>query len=139
MQLIAYLNFDGQCNEAMAFYARALGGKVSVLMTYREAPAEMRAQMPPETLDRVMHSQLESAGAVLMGADGPPPYDRKSSGLAVNVMVDTPAEAERVFAALAEGGHVNMPIAETFWAHRFGGLVDRYGKPWMINCLKPPA
>jgi PhnB protein len=70
-----------------------------------------------------------------MGADGPPPHAAGST--TVNVMTDTPEEAERVFKALAEGGTVHMPIAETFWAHRFGALQDRYGKGWMVNCLKP--
>ena len=82
-----------------------------------------------------MHSQVEAGGAIIMGADGPPPHAPGST--CVNILTETPEEAERVFAALSEGGTVQMPIAETFWAHRFGGLQDKYGKGWLVNCLKP--
>ena len=97
----------------------------------------MAEQMPPETHGRVMHSQLETSGAILMGADGPP-HTPRSTGV-VNVTVDSAEEAERVFNALSEGGQVNMPMSETFWAHRFGMLNDRFGKAWMVNCLKTPG
>ena len=138
MQLVPYLNFDGRCREAFAFYAKALGGNITAQMTYGEAPQEMRAQMPPETYGRIMHMQLESDGALLMGADGPPSHGEQRGGTTLNVMVDTPEAAERIFAALAEGGEVKMAMAETFWARRWGMLVDRYGKPWMVNCMKQP-
>ena len=135
MQFIAYLDFDGQCREAFDFYARVFNGRITMRMTYGESP--MAGEMPPETHGRVMHSQLESGNAILMGADGPPhgPPNR----CCVNIVVDTPAEAERVFTGLSEGGSVQMPLHETFWAHRFGMLTDRYGKAWMVNCMKPPA
>ncbi|MGA9340988.1 MAG: VOC family protein [Rhodanobacteraceae bacterium] len=137
MQIVPYLNFNGKTREAFAFYAKALNGKITAQMTYREAPREMCDQMPSETLDNIMHTQLESDGAMLMGADGPPQHSAQAVGTTINVMVDDPAEAERIFAALAEGGEIKMPIAETFWAQRWGMLIDRYGKPWMVNCLKP--
>ena len=133
MQLVAYLNFTGNAREAMDFYATALGGKVTQRFTYGDSP--MRDEMPAATEGNIMHSQVEAGGAVLMGADGPPPHAAGSTS--VNVMPDTPEEAERIFAALSEGGKVRMPLEETFWAHRFGALVDRYGKSWMVNCLKP--
>jgi len=139
MQLVPYLNFDGQCREAFAFYAKALGGKITAQMTYGEAPAEMCAQMPADTLGRIMHTQLESNGALLMGADGPPSHGTQAGGTTLNVMVDSVEDAERIFAALAEGGEIRMPIEETFWAQRWGMLVDRYGKPWMVNCMKQPT
>ena len=135
MQLIPYLNFDGRCREAFDFYARALGGEVTMRMTYGESP--MREQMPADGYDRVMHSQVEAGGATLMGADGPPPHDI-AAGTCVNVMVDSIADAERIFAALLEGGKAQMPLQETFWAHRWGALTDRYGKPWMVNFMKTP-
>ena len=135
MRLIPYLNFDGQCREAFDFYAVALGGKLlGPPMTYGESP--MCDEMPPESHDHVMHVQLEADGATLMGADGPPPHGGHGN-TCINVDVKTIEEAERIFAALAEGGQVQMPIAETFWAHRWGALTDRYGKPWMVNCMKP--
>lgn len=133
MQLTAYLNFDGQAREAMDFYASALGGKVTGRFTYGESP--MAGELSPGDHGKVMHSCVEVDGiAVVMGADGPPPHDAGST--AINILTDTPEEAERIFQALSEGGTVHMPIAETFWAHRFGGLQDRYGKGWMVNCLK---
>jgi PhnB protein len=135
MQLIPYLNYDGQCKEAFDFYATVLGGKVSGRMTYGDSP--MCDQTPADAREKIMHSQLEVGSAVLMGADGPPPHAPQSGGTTINIMVDTPADAERIFAALAEGGDVKMAMAETFWAQRWGMLVDRYGKPWMVNCMKP--
>lgn len=135
MQLIAYLNFGGKAREAMDFYARALGGEVTQRFTYGDSP--MAEQCGPAAANHVMHSQVEAAGAIIMGADGPPPHDTGST--CVNIVTETPEEAERIFAALSEGGTVQMPIAETFWAHRFGGLQDKYGKGWLINCLKPAS
>jgi PhnB protein len=135
MQFIPYLDFDGKCREAFDFYATVFNGKITMRMTFGESP--MASEMPPEAHDRVMHSQLESAGGILMGADGPPHSASKRS--CVSLPVDTPAEAERIFNALAEGGEVQMPIQETFWAERFGMLTDRYGKAWMVNCAKPPG
>jgi PhnB protein len=134
MQLIPYLSFDGTCRDAFAFYAKALGGTIAYQMTYGESP--MCDEMPADSRDRIMHAQLEADGATLMGADGPPPHDRNGS-TCINVMVDSIEEAERVFAALLEGGEAQMPLQETFWAHRWGTLTDRYGKPWMVNCMKP--
>jgi len=135
MRFIPYLNFDGDCREAFDFYARAFNGRLTARMSFGESP--MAADMPPETHGRVMHSQLETPSGILMGADGPP--GSPTCGGVVNVDVGTPAEAERVFDALSEGGSVQMPLGETFWAHRFGLLTDRYGKGWMVNCLKMPG
>nr|WP_199039565.1 VOC family protein [Dyella sp. ASV24] len=132
MKFIPYLDFDGQAREAFDFYAKAFNGKITMRMTYGESP--MANDMPPETHSRVMHSQLETPSGILMGADSPP-HTVVSKGC-VNIDVDNAAEADRVFKALAEGGEVSMPIAETFWAHRFGMLTDRFGKAWMVNCLK---
>ena len=133
MQLVTYLNFEGNAREAMDFYAQALGGKVTQRFTYGESP--MAEQCGLGSADHVMHSQVEAGSAIIMGADGPPPHAPGST--CVNILTETPEEAERVFAALSEGGTVQMPIAETFWAHRFGGLQDKYGKGWLVNCLKP--
>lgn len=136
MRLIPYLNFDGQCREAFDFYAAALGGSlIGPPMTYGDSP--MCDQMPADQHDRVMHVQLEADGATLMGADGPPDLAKSKSATCINVDVKTVEEAERIFAALAKGGQVQMPMAETFWAQRWGALTDRCGKPWMVNCMKP--
>lgn len=133
MQLVAYLNFSGTAREAMDFYAIALNGKVTQRFTYGESP--MAGQMAEADHAKVMHSQLEVGSALIMGADGPPPHE--SGSTAVNIMQETPEDAERVFSALSAGGEVTMPLEETFWAHRFGAITDKFGKRWMINCLKP--
>ena len=99
MQLVAYLNFEGNAREAMDFYAHALGGKVTQRFTYGASP--MAEQCGPAAADHVMHSQVEAGGAILMGADGPPPHAAGST--CVNILTETPEEAERVFAALSEG------------------------------------
>ena len=135
MQLNPYLNFDGQCEAAFKFYERCLGGKIVAMMTFGETP--MAQQTPAASHGRIAHVRLMVGDTVLMGSDGPPGSDTRATGFYVNIGVDDPAEAERVFGALAEGGTVQMPIQETFWALRFGMFVDRFGTPWMINCEKP--
>lgn len=132
MQLVAYLNFPGTAREAMDFYADALGGRVTQRFTFGQSP--MAEQMPESARNNVMHSQVEVGSALIMGADGPPPHEAGST--TVNIMPETPEEAERIFQALAVGGEITMPMEETFWAHRFGALKDKFGKSWMVNCLK---
>ena len=132
MQLNPYLNFNGQCETAFKFYEQCLGGKIEAKMTYGESP--MAEQTPPEWRDKIMHASLIVSDKVLMGADSPPERYEEPKGLSVLLGIDAPAEAERVFHALAENGTVQMPIQETFWAARFGMVVDRFGIPWMINC-----
>ena len=140
MKLIPFLGFNGQTHEAMAFYAKVLGGRVVSEMKYSDMPpspdmdAEGCGGFMPQP-DHVAHCQVEAGGAVLMAADGP--QGAGAATTTINIDVDSIAEAERVFAALAEGGQVQMALGETFWAHRWGMLVDRYGKPWMVNCMKP--
>ena len=145
MKLIPFLDFRGQAHEALEFYAQALGGRVVSEMKYRDMPPMDDAPAGEgcggsTSAEHVAHGQLESGGATLMAADGPDAGTGPGQGAmtTINVEVDSVDEAERVFNALAEGGHVAMPLAETFWAHRWGFLVDRYGKPWMVNCMKRP-
>jgi PhnB protein len=132
MQLIPYLNFAGNCREAFDFYRDVLGGEILSRFTYGESP--MAADMPSESHARIMHTHLQAGSATLMGADGPPPHPQEGQGGFVNIAVDTADEAERIWTALSDGADVRMPLQETFWARRFGMLVDRFGKPWMINC-----
>jgi PhnB protein len=132
MQLIPYLNFAGNCGEAFDFYRDVLGGEILSRFTYGESP--MAVDMPPESHAQIMHTHLQSGGATLMGADGPPPHPQAGQGSFVNIAVDSADEAERIWKALSEGAEVRMPLQETFWARRFGMLVDRFGKPWMVNC-----
>ena len=134
MRLNVHLNFSGQCEEAFERYRGILGGKISIMMTYGESP--MANQVGAEWQKKIMHVSLETEDQTLMGADVPPDRYQKPQGFDIAVRVSDPAEAERVFKALVEGGVVQMPLQETFWSHRFGMLVDRYGIPWMVNCGK---
>ena len=134
MRFIAYLNYNGNCRVAFDLYREVFRGEIVMRMTYGDSP--MSDQMPPDSHNLIMHCQLEADGAVLMGADGPPPHDDTGVGTCINIDLTSIEEAERIFAALSEGGTVQMPLEETFWAHRWGSFTDRFGKPWMINCLK---
>jgi PhnB protein len=135
MQLNPYLGFDGRCEAAFKFYEKALGGKIHAMLTYGETP--MANQMPAEWRGKIVHAQMTVGATVLMGSDAPPDRYAPAKGITVMLGVDQPAEAERVFNALAENGTVQMPIGETFWAQRFGMLIDQFGIPWMVNCEQP--
>lgn len=132
MKIQPYLNFDGQCAEAFRFYEEVLGGKIEGMTTHGDAP--IADQVPPEWHKRIMHARLTVGDQVLMASDAPPEHYQKPQGLYVSLQIENPADADRIFHALAEGGTVQMPIDKTFWAQRFGMLVDRFGTPWMINC-----
>jgi PhnB protein len=132
MQLNPYLFFNGQCEAAFKFYEQVLGGKIVAMMPHTGTPAE--AHVPPEWRHKIMHARLTVGDAVLMGSDAPPDHFEKPQGFSVALQIKDPAEAERIFHALAANGTVSMPLAQTFWAIRFGMLVDRFGIPWMINC-----
>lgn len=130
---IPYLAFDGTCAEAMRFYERALGGKLELLLSHGESP--MASQCAPKDLNRIMHARLAlPGGGVLMAGDcpGTMPY-QGIHGVSLTLNYDTTAEAERVFAALAVGGKVHMPMQPAFWAKVWGMLVDRFGTPWIVN------
>ena len=96
----------------------------------------MASQMPAEWRDKIAHGRLELGASVLMGGDPPPEHFEQPKGVSVHLAVDSAEEAERVFRALSENATVRMPIAETFWAHRFGLLVDQFGIAWMVSCEK---
>ncbi len=134
MQMNAYLGFDGTCEAAFRFYETCLGGSIVMLMKWRDSP--MAGQAPDGYADKVMHVRLKVGNDILMGSDAPPGRHQPPKGFHVSIIVESPAEADRVFAALLEGGTPTMPIQETFWAQRFGTLVDRFGTPWMVNCEK---
>ena len=134
MQLSPYLNFNGQCEAAFKFYEKCLGGKIEAMITIAGTPAEEHA--PPELRNKILHARLIVGGDALMGSDAPPDRYEAPKGFSVSLQIDDPADAERIFHALAENGIVQMPIQQTFWADRFGMLVDQFGIPWMINCGK---
>ena len=131
-----YLSFNGQCEAAFKFYEQCLGGEGLSFHKYGGSP--MESQVPPEWKDRVMHATLLCGKTALMGADAPPQYYREAQGFSVSLNVDQAEDADRVFNALAQGGKVQMPIQQTFWAKRFGVLIDKFGIPWMVNCSEQP-
>jgi PhnB protein len=135
MKLNPYLSFDGRCEAAFKFYEKCLGGKTAFTMTYGESP--MADQTPPDWRKKIMHTSLTVGDQTLNGADAPPDRYQKPQGISVALSIESPAEADRVFQALSEKGTIHMPIQETFWAQRFGMLVDQFRIPWMINCSKP--
>jgi PhnB protein len=135
MQLNPYLTFNGQCEAAFKFYERCLAGKIEAMIPHAGTPAE--AHTPPEWRNKILHARLIVDGQVLMGSDAPPDRYQAPKGISVSLQVTDPAEAERIFQALAENGTVQMAIQETFWAARFGMVADRFGIPWMINCERP--
>ncbi len=135
MQLNPYLFFDGRCEAAFNFYAGVLGGDIVAMMRHEGSPMEQNVSA--EWRQKIMHARLVAGAQVLMGSDVPPDQYQPAQGFSVTLGVDDPAEAERIFAALAQDGTVQMPLQQTFWALRFGMLVDRFGIPWMINCEQP--
>ena len=135
MDLNTYLHFSGNCEEAFKFYEKALGGKILAAMTYDTAPPDM--PVSPEWRNKIMHARMTIGNQLLIGSDAPPERYSKPTGFSINIGVKTAEEAERAFKALSEGGQVCMPMAETFWAIRFGMLTDKFGIPWMINAEKP--
>jgi PhnB protein len=130
-----YLLFDGKCEEAFTLYAKTLGGKIENIIRFDESPAA--GTTPPGFGKKVMHVMMRIGDQTLMASDCPPDKFEKPQGFSVNASVKTPADAERVWAALSAGGKITMPLSETFWAQKFGMCVDRFGIPWMVNCEKP--
>jgi PhnB protein len=137
MQITPYLNFRGDCEAAFKLYEECLDGSLGVLFRYAGSP--MADQVPPDWQDKVMHGSVTVGECVLMGGDVAPASYEAPKGFSLSVQLNDPARAERIFERLAEGGTVVMPLAQTFWAVRFGMLVDRFGIPWLINCEDAPA
>jgi PhnB protein len=136
MNMHTYVNFAGRCAEAFRFYEKHLGGTVGMMMTHGQAPDQSQ-MIRPEWKDAVLHARISIAGTELMGADIPNAQPMRSAYLSLGV--DSDAEAERVFSALADGGEVFMPMQETFFASRFGQLRDQFGINWMIMRERPMA
>jgi uncharacterized glyoxalase superfamily protein PhnB/catechol 2,3-dioxygenase-like lactoylglutathione lyase family enzyme len=127
-----HLVFDGDCDAALRFYAEHLGGFVAFTMTYGDSP--MAASTPVDCRDRVLHATLVVGYLTLTAGDALPGQYVKPQGMWIMLHVGAAAEADRVFAALAGSGTVHLAIAETFWARRFGMVVDRFGTPWIVQC-----
>jgi len=133
---VTYLNFDGNCRQAMRFYERCFGGELS-LMPFSEMQG---GNFPPEAKDRIMHARLSKGTAVLLMASDTMPghgYDfRQGSNFSIMVPCESAEEIDKLFAALGENGQVTMPLQNTFWSARFGMLTDQFGINWMLNFEK---
>ena len=129
----AYLFFDGRCEEALGFYQRALGAELTMMMRFKEAPQPSSPGMvPPGSEDKVMHASFRIGDTTVMASDGPCQGQQNFQGFALSLTVANEAEADRKFAALADGGQVRMPLAKTFFSPSFGMVADRFGVSWMV-------
>jgi PhnB protein len=136
MQLITYLTFNGQCEAAFRYYEKCLAGKITMMMEYEGSP--MADRVPPEWRKKILHTTLAVGDCLLQGADVRPESYEKPQGFCVALNLDDLSQADHIFAMLAENGSVQMPLQETFWARRFGVLVDQFGTPWVVNCGERP-
>jgi PhnB protein len=133
MQVQSYLFLDGRAEEAIEFYKKALGAEVGMMMRYKESPEKPPPGMvPPGSENKIMHSCLRINGAELMASDGCAQGKPKFEGFSLSLNARDEAEADRMFAALADGGQVRMPLGKTFFAKRFGMVADRFGVSWMV-------
>jgi PhnB protein len=135
MKVTTYLNYGGNCEEAFRFYEKKLGGKITMMMRHGESPEP--TGLGPEMNNAILHAQIEIAGTRIMAADMPPGRYQPMRSAYLCLNLDSTPEAERVHALLAEGGEIFMPMQETFFAHRFSMLRDRFGTSWMIIHERP--
>jgi PhnB protein len=133
MQIHPYLNFNGRCEEALEYYRRALGAEVMNLSRFKDSPEPHQPGMiPPGAENKVMHASLRIGDSVLMASDGHCQGGPSFQGITLSLTVANEAEAEKRFAALADGGQVQMPLTQTFFSRRFGMVADRFGVSWMV-------
>jgi PhnB protein len=130
MQVQPYLFFEGRCEEAVEFYRKALGAEITMLMRFKESPDP--GMCAPGTLDKVMHMSFRIGDTTLLASDGRCTGQQNFQGFSLSLTAPNDSEAERLFASLADGGQVQMPLAKTFFSSRFGMVADRFGVPWMI-------
>jgi PhnB protein len=135
MQASPYLNFNGQCEEAFKFYEKVLGARIDTMIPHEGGPTGK--VVPPEWRKKILHARMTIGDRIVSGADAPPGHYEAPRGFSVMLQLADDLEAERIFAALGEGGQVQMRIQPTFWATRFGMVIDQFGIPWMINCSQP--
>jgi len=129
--------FNGQCEAAFRFYEQCLSGTITYMLTWGNSP--VAAEAPPGWHTKIYHATLQIGDAAITGGDPPPDRYKKPEGFSFLLGMDDSVAAERVFQALAENGRIEMPLQKTFWAVRFGMVVDRFGIPWMVNCEQAGA
>lgn len=131
-----YLFFNGRCEEAVNFYKTALGAEVQMMLRYKESPEPPPPDhpTPPNWDDKIMHTSMKIGETVVMASDG---CGEKVTfdGFSLSITVPDEADANRVFAALSEGGQVRLPLSKTFWSPRFGMLQDKFGVGWMVGVM----
>ena len=132
MNVQPYLSFEGRAQEAIDFYKSALGAKVDMVMHFKDAPPEVQSQMSPQSKDKIMHAAFHIGDTQVMASDGRCSGKAQFSGVTLTLNAASNGEAETLFNALAQGGTVNMPMSETFFAHRFGMVADKFGVAWMV-------
>ena len=132
MQIQPYLFFDGRCEEAIDFYKRALGAEVTMLMRFKEMPDPPPGSIPPGAEDKVMHASVQIGDATVLVSDGQCQGQASFQGFALSLTAADDAEAKRLFAALSDGGQVQMPLGKTFFSSQFGMAADRFGVSWMV-------
>jgi PhnB protein len=132
MKLYTYLNYGGNCREAFEFYAKHLGGRIMMMSTFAEMPGGTPPGLPPEWKDKVVHARIAVGDTILMGADIPPNVYQPMRSAYMTLMPDSNEEAERIYDLLRDGGTIFMKMEETFYAHRFAQLRDRFGTSWML-------
>ena len=135
MRVHTYLNFGGNCAEALRFYEEHLGGKILMTMTYEQMPEPKN--FPPGQEKAVLHARIRLGDAELMASDGPPDRVQPMRSAYISLGVDSIEEAERIHGALSDGGEILMPMQETFFAHRFSMLRDKFGISWMVIHERP--
>jgi PhnB protein len=132
MEVQPYLFFNGRCEEAVNFYREALGAEVVTLMRFKDQPDES-CMIPPGSENKVMHASLRIGETTLMASDGQSTGQPEFKGFSLSITAPDDAGAERLFAALADGGQVQMPLTKTSWTSRFGMVADRFGVSWMVT------
>jgi len=132
MEMNPILSFKGDCEAAFKFYERALGAQIGAMFRYAGTP--LASGVPEDWSDKVMHGNITIGNQLVQGGDFPPQQYDAPKGFSLSLQLTDASEAERIFQELAEGGEVRMPLEKTFWAERFGMVVDRFGIPWLINC-----
>jgi PhnB protein len=132
MQVQSYMSFGGRCEEAIGFYKQALGAEVEMMMRFKDHPEPIPPQIGPETYDKVMHAQFKVGDTVVMATDGNCQGSEGFKGISLALSVATPADAEKRFKALSDGGNVQMPLTPTFFSPCFGMVADKFGVTWMV-------
>jgi PhnB protein len=134
MQLTTFLQFNGQCEAAFKYYEANLGGRIQTMLSYAGTPAA--SGMPAEWRSKIIHGSISIGDQVLRGSDAPADRYQEPKGFSISLETSSAVEAEQMFSLLAAGGTVRMPIESTFFATRYGTLIDRFGIPWIVVCEK---